>query len=101
MKTPVLVFASFHPKQGKEEDVKDILMEMVVPSRAERGNLIYEFCEQVGTKNKEKIYHLIEKYEDKSALDQHKISNHYTNYRKNIEALLSRPIGVTDLKEIR
>ncbi|GAB2893604.1 putative quinol monooxygenase [Microbulbifer echini] len=100
MKIPVLVFASFYPKPGKEEDVKDILMGMVAPSRAEHGNLIYEFCEQAGTKGKEKIYNLIEKYEDETALDKHKNSSHYINYRKNIEALLAEPIGVTNLKGV-
>ncbi|WP_353505434.1 putative quinol monooxygenase [Microbulbifer variabilis] len=100
MKTPVLVFASFYPKPDKEQAVKNLLTEMVSPSRAEPGNLLYELCEQIDQKDHTIIYSLIEKYIDETALSEHKSSAHYINYRKNIEDLLSRPISVVVLKNI-
>ena len=42
----IFVFASFYPKREKVNEVKDIILAMVNPTRSEEGNEIYNFYEE-------------------------------------------------------
>ena len=41
--TKIIVFASFYPKKEKNNEVKEIILNMIAPTRAEEGNEIYNF----------------------------------------------------------
>ena len=43
--TKIIVFASFYPKKEKNNEVKEIILNMITPTRAEEGNEIYNFYE--------------------------------------------------------
>ena len=96
----IVVFASFYPKKEKSNEVKETILTMVNPTRSEEGNEIYNFYE---VKNDEGInisFHLFEVYKDTAALDFHRNTSYYKNYRSKIVDLLDRPIEVKILNSI-
>ena len=96
----IIVFASFYPKKDKSDEVKQIILAMVNPTRAEEGNEIYNFYETKNNDGKSISYHLFEIYKDSAALDLHRNTAHYKNYRSKIIDLLDKPIDVKILNSI-
>ena len=96
----VVILASFYPKNEKKNEVKEIILTMVNPTRAEEGNEIYNFYEVKNDDGKNISFHLFEIYKNPVALDFHKITSHYKNYRSKIVDLLDRPIEVKVLTSI-
>ena len=96
----IVVFASFYPKNKKSDEVKNIILAMVGPSRSEEGNEIYNFYESKDDDGKNISFHLFEVYKDSVALDFHRNTSHYKNYRSKITDLLDKPIKVKVLKSI-
>ena len=98
--TKIIVFASFYPKKEKSNEVKEIILNMVAPTRAEEGNEIYNFYETKKNDNKNISFHLFEIYKDSAALDFHRSTSHYKNYRSKVADLLDKPIEVKILETI-
>ena len=96
----IIVFASFYPKKDKSDEVKQIILDMVNPTRAEEGNEIYNFYETKNDVDQSISYHLFEIYKDSAALDLHRNTAHYKNYRSKIIDLLDKPIDVKVLTSI-
>ena len=96
----VVILASFYPKNEKKNEVKEIILAMVNPTRLEEGNEIYNFYEVKNDDGKNISFHLFEIYKNPAALDFHKNTSHYKNYRSKIADLLDRPIEVKVLKPI-
>ena len=96
----IVVFASFYPKKGKSNEVKEIILAMIAPTRSEEGNEIYNFYEEKNIDSKNISYHLFEVYKNSVALNFHKNTSHYKNYRLKIVDLLEKPIEVKVLTSI-
>ena len=96
----IVVFASFYPKKEKSSEVKNIILGMINPTRSEKGNEIYNFYEEKKDDGKNISFHLFEVYKDSAALDFHRNTSHYKNYRSKIVDLLDRPIEVKVLTSI-
>jgi quinol monooxygenase YgiN len=96
----IVVFASFYPKIGKNNQVKEIIQNMVNPTRSEKGNECYNFYESKNGEGKNLSFHLFEIYKDLISLDFHKNTAYYKNYRSKIENLLMKPIEVKVLTAI-
>ena len=96
----IVVFASFYPKNKKNNEVRDIILTMVNPTRTEEGNEIYNFYESKKDDGENISFHLFEVYKDSAALDFHRNTTHYKNYRSKIADLLDRPIEVKVLSLI-
>ena len=96
----IVVFASFYPKKEKSEEVKETLLAMIAPTRSEEGNEIYNFYETKNDDGKNISFHLFEVYKDSAALDFHRNTSHYKNYRSKIIDLLDKPIDVKILNSI-
>ena len=96
----IVVFASFYPKNKKKNEVKDIILAMVDPTRSEEGNKIYNFYEAKEIDGKNISFHLFEVYKDSAALNFHRNTSHYKNYRTKIVDFLDRPIEVKVLTSI-
>ena len=96
----IVVFASFYPKNKKNKEVKDTILAMIDPTRSEEGNEIYNFYEEKKDNDKNVSFHLFEVYKDSAALDFHRNTSHYKNYRSKIANLLDRPIEVKVLTSI-
>lgn len=97
MPGPVLVFATFRPLEGKEQELLDILAPMLVHTRLEPGNEVYDLYRSEGDAPG---YHLFERYTDADALEAHRASDHYKAYRAAIPEILAEPIGVVVLNEV-
>ena len=96
----IVVFASFYPKKEKSSEVKNIILGMINPTRSEKGNEIYNFYEEKKDDIKNISFHLFEVYKDSAALDFHRNTSHYKNYRSKIADLLNKPIEVKVLTSI-
>ena len=90
----IVVLASFYPKNEKNNEVKEIILAMVDPTRSEEGNEIYNFYEVKNDDGKNISFHLFEVYKDPAALNLHRDTSHYKNYRSKIVDLLEKPIEV-------
>jgi len=96
----VVVFASFYPKNKKNNQVEKILLDMIAPTRSEEGNEIYNFYEVRNDDGKNTSFHLFEAYKNLVALNFHRSSSHYKDYRSKINDLLDKPIEVKVLTSI-
>ena len=96
----IVVLASFYPKINKNDEIKEIILSMVDPTRSEEGNEIYNFYEEKNKEGKIISFHLFEVYKSSAALDFHRNTSHYKNYRSKIVDLLDRPIEVKVLNSI-
>lgn len=96
----IIILASFYPKQDKINDVKKIIFSMIEPSRSEEGNQIYNFYEEKDEKNNKIIFHLFEVYSHAKALDFHRSTDYYKDYRLKISDLLEKPIEVKILNSL-
>lgn len=90
----VIVFASFRPSPGAEREVEEILRWMVGHTRAEPGCDRYDLYRR---KADEVSFHLFERYRDGDALEAHRATEHYIEYRRKIADLLAEPIEVVVL----
>ena len=96
----IVVFSSFYPKKEKSSEVKNIILGMINPTRSEKGNEIYNIYEEKKDDIKNISFHLFEVYKDSAALDFHRNTSHYKNYRSKIADLLDKPIEVKVLTSI-
>ena len=96
----IVVLASFYPKNEKNNEVKETILAMVHPTRSEEGNEIYNFYEEKNDEGKTISFHLFEVYKNSAALDFHRNTSHYKNYRSKVVNLLDRPIEVKVLNSI-
>ena len=96
----IVVLASFYPKNEKNDEVKEIILAMIDPTRSEEGNEIYNFYEEKNNEGKITSVHLFEVYKSSAALDFHRNTSYYKNYRSKIVDLLDRPIEVKVLNSI-
>ena len=96
----IVVLASFYPKKDKYNEAKETILGMIAPTRSEEGNEIYNFYEEKRNNGKNISFHLFEVYKNSSALDFHRNTSYYKNYRTKIVDLLDKPIEVKVLTSI-
>jgi quinol monooxygenase YgiN len=94
-----LVFVQFHPKPGSEQAVEGILRGMVVATRQEPGNELYDLYRAAAAAGGT-VFVLTERYRDQAALEAHRATEHYKAYRANIMRHLSTPIDVKILETL-
>lgn len=90
------IIAKLTAKPGKMNDVISELRVLVKESRLETGNLRYELL--VPIDDSSDIY-LIEKYDGFAALEAHRQSDHYKEYREKTAHLLQTPPMVEVITE--
>jgi quinol monooxygenase YgiN len=94
---PVSVFASFRPRAEHTEALRSLLTWMVERTRAEPGCERYDLYEE---READGALHLFERYRSPEALEAHRASDHYIEYRRQVADLLEEPIGVVVLDPI-
>ena len=72
----------FIAKEDSIEELKALLKMMVTPSKAEDGCLFYEISQ---LKDKRDEFLVVESWRDEKALDGHKASSHYADYKSKFE----------------
>ena len=96
----IIVLASFYPKKDKIMEAKEIILSMIKPTRSEEGNEVYNFYEEKNNDTKNISFHLFEIYKDSAALNFHRNTSYFKDYRSKIEDLLAKPIEVKILDSI-
>src|ERR1700733_2468441 len=93
MSPSIAVIARFTPRPESREALHTLLEGMTTPTRAEHGCRTYDLYESVDGGD----FVLLERYRSRSALEEHRGSTHYQNYRAEVSGLLAKPIDVTVL----
>lgn len=73
---------TFIAKENDIEKMKELLITMVEPSKAEEGCLFYHICQ---LKENPKKFIVLESWRDEEALDFHKSTAHYKHYKSSFE----------------
>lgn len=73
---------TFIAKEGAEAKMKELLSAMVEPSKAEEGSLFYEIFQY---ENDSRRFMAVETWADEEALNGHKASAHYAEYKSSYE----------------
>jgi quinol monooxygenase YgiN len=94
-----LVFVRFFPKPGQEAAVEAILRGMVGNTRQEPGCRRYDLYRGTAAPSGT-MFCLIERYADEAAIQAHRETAHYKEYRAGIMDLLDRAIEVTMLEQL-
>lgn len=93
MSPSIAVIARFTPRPESREALQTLLEGMITPTRAEHGCRSYDLYESVEGGD----FVLLERYRSRSALEEHRGSTHYRNYRAQLTRLLAKPVAVTEL----
>lgn len=81
----ITITAVLKAVKGKEDELKEILLDVIKPSRDEEGCIEYVLHESVEDPG---VFVFYESWRDEAALTMHISSAHYQNYRKNSERLI-------------
>ncbi|WP_209369425.1 MULTISPECIES: putative quinol monooxygenase [Priestia] len=93
----IIINAILQAKPGKETFLREELVKVIAPSRAEDGCIQYTLHEDINKKNTFVFY---ERWKNEEALLSHLETSHYKHYRSQTEQLLESR-EVHRLKEIR
>jgi quinol monooxygenase YgiN len=98
MNGKVTVSAKMRAKPGCEQEVKEALLGLCGPTRAEKGCLNYDLHQ---SQNDPALFLFHENWASKSDLDAHSQSVHLQAWRQRAAELLVEPARVTLWTEIR
>ncbi|MGG3281220.1 putative quinol monooxygenase [Paenibacillus solani] len=74
---------------GHENQLRDELLKLIEPSRAEIGCIQYKLHQSLEEKGTFVFY---ESWADQSAITEHINTEHFQTYRKNIEAIIDTEV---------
>jgi quinol monooxygenase YgiN len=83
----IAIVAVLTARKGHEQQLREVLLAVVPPSRTEEGCLSYVLHESPENPNQFVFY---EAWKDEPALQEHLASSHYNNYRQAAEALVEQ-----------
>jgi quinol monooxygenase YgiN len=98
MNGKVTVIATIRARPGSEREVREILLRLCGPTRAEKGCLNYDL-HQAPDDPTRFLFH--ENWASKASLDAHANSPHLQAWRKRADELLVEPPQITLWSEIR
>ena len=93
----IRVIVLINAKEGKKQELLDLLVPLVDPPRKREGNLIYTFNSSIENPN-ELLFD--EVWDSKDSYDKHYHSQESVALRSKIQDLVSRPIEFKQYKEI-
>jgi quinol monooxygenase YgiN len=80
----IRVIARALARAGEEEQLRNILVGMLKPTRAERGCRLYELYES----DDRGLFYFYEEWESQDALDRHTKTPHYKQLAQSVHNLL-------------
>lgn len=87
----VTVVATFKAKSGLEASVKDAILAMVAPTRAEAGCINYDLHQFADDPS---IFMLYENWVSKQDLDEHLAMPHLKDFLGKADELLKAPVDI-------
>lgn len=91
MAEPLVVFARFLAKAGREEALKAELMKMIEPTRAEPDNIFYDLHQGA---DQPAVFMFHESWPDEAALKRHMDTPHFQAMDAAVEELQAEPYSV-------
>ena len=88
---PLTVIAKFQANPGSEDQVKQALLAMTSPSRAESGCLNYDIYQ---SNDDPAVLFTYENWTGKPALDEHMQTPHFKNLGQHLKPLLAAPMEI-------
>ncbi len=88
----VTVVARIRAKAGKEELVREHLMALIGPTRAEAGCINYDLHQSVEDKG---LFLFYENWVSKKALDTHLATPHLEGFKAVADEILAEPLDIT------
>jgi quinol monooxygenase YgiN len=95
--SPVRILAFLEAKEGKRQELLNILIPIIAHSRKEEGNISYVLNYLIDNPNETMID---EVWSDKDRFDKHYQSLYSQENRNKIKDLLARPMTIKLFKEI-
>jgi quinol monooxygenase YgiN len=92
----IRVIARALAQAGKEEQLRNTLVGMLAPTRAEQGCRLYELYES----NTRGLFYFYEEWESQDALDRHTETPHYKQLAQDIRDLLKDAFEVDVLDSL-
>lgn len=92
----VRVIARSVARQGREDQLRELLRGMLAATRAEAGCRLYELYE---SDSKGRFY-FYEIWESQAALDRHAASPHFKHLQQTVTELVKEPFEVNILESI-
>ena len=89
------VVATFYAKPEKREQLREMLMGLVSPTRAEAGCIDYDLHVDEQEPN---VFMFYENWRTAQDLDEHLLMPYLAHLRDNVDALIARPIQVVRYK---
>lgn len=93
----VRVIVLINAKEGKKQELLDLLMPLINPPRKREGNISYTFNSSIEDSN-ELLFD--EVWESKEAYDKHYNSQESVELRAKVQNLVSKPIEFKLFREI-
>jgi quinol monooxygenase YgiN len=94
--TEVRLIARAVARKGKENQLRELLQSMLVPTRAEQGCESYELYESDSTGR----FYFDETWKSPAALDKHTATPHYKHLEQAVGELLEESFEVNILKRV-
>ena len=95
--SPIRVLVFVYAKEGKKQELLNLLVPLVDPPRKREGSLIYTFNSSIENPN-ELLFD--EVWDSKESFDKHYQSQESAALRSKIKDLMSRPLEFKQFKEI-
>jgi quinol monooxygenase YgiN len=92
----IRVIARALAQPGEEEQLRNILVGMLKPTRAEQGCRLYELYES----NDRGLFYFYEEWESQDALDRHTKTPHYKQLAQSVRNLLEGAFEVDVLDSL-
>lgn len=93
----ITVLAQIKAKPGREENLKQLALGLVEPTRKEAGCISYDLHVDIANKASFMFY---ENWESKVVLDEHIQTPHLQNFKAKAGDLLAEPLNVTIWKKL-
>jgi quinol monooxygenase YgiN len=92
----VYVIARSVARSGKENQLRELLRDMLAPTRAESGCKLYELYESDSPGR----FYFYEIWESQAALEQHAVSAHFKHLEQTVGELEHEPFEVNILQKV-
>jgi len=92
MDTQVTVVAQVVAKEGKESELKEMLLSLIEPSRSDEGCINYDLHQST---NDTTMFMFHENWASEELLEKHLATPHLQEFIKQSEDLLAKPLDVS------
>ena len=87
----ISIVAKFVVKEGQEEKFLELVNELSIASKKEKGCIEYILHKNIGKTN---VYCILEKWQDQAAIDEHNNTAHFTSIVPQIIEIAQAEIDI-------